>query len=101
MLIQINTDKNITVHEDYNAKLSTLLGDELKRFSPHITRIELYLSDENGAKKGILDKRCALEVRIAGQKPQAVSDLGDTYDLAVKGAIGKAKVVLDRMIGKG
>ena len=100
MLIQINTDKNITVHEEYNNKLKTWLSDELTRFSPHITRIELYLSDENGQKKGVKDKKCALEARIAGRKPVAASDLGDTYDLAVKGAIDKIKVVLDSALAK-
>ena len=100
MLIQINTDKNITVHEDYNTKLTTLLTEELHRFSPHITRLELYLTDENGQKKGVKDKRCTLEARIAGLKPLAVSDLGDTYDLAVKGAILKMKTVLDTTLAK-
>ena len=100
MLIQINTDKNITVHEDYNAKLTTLLSDEFQRYSSHITRLELHLSDENGPKKGFNDKRCALEFRLAGHKPQAVSDLGDTYDLAVKGAIHKMKAMLDTTLAK-
>ncbi len=100
MLIQINTDKNITVHPEYNNKLSILLEDELERFSSSITRIELYLSDHNGPKKGIDDKKCALEVRIAGRKPVAVTDLGNTYDLAVKGAIEKVKGLLDKAVGK-
>jgi len=43
MLIQINTDHNITVHDAYNDKLTDLLTDELKRFSTHITRLELHL----------------------------------------------------------
>ncbi len=100
MLIQINTDNNITVHPEYNNKLSTLLEDELKRFSNNITRIELYLSDHNGPKKGINDKKCALEVRLAGHKPLAATDLGSTYDLAVKGAVEKMKGLLDTALGK-
>lgn len=100
MLIQINTDHNITVHDAYNDKLSDLLTDELKRFSAHITRLELHLSDENGHKKGVKDKKCSLEVRLAGRKPLGVSDLDDTYDRAVKGAIDKMKRVLETTLDK-
>jgi len=100
MLIQINTDHNITVHDAYNDKLTDLLIDELKRFSTHITRLELHLSDENGPKKGVKDKKCSLEARLAGRKPLGVSDLADTYDLAVKGAIDKMKKVLDTTLSK-
>ena len=39
-------------------------------------------------------------MRIAGRKPLAASDLGNTYDLAVKGAVEKMKAVLETALGK-
>ncbi|MBK8557626.1 MAG: HPF/RaiA family ribosome-associated protein [Lewinellaceae bacterium] len=100
MLIQINTDKNITVHDEYNSKISNILTEELDRFSNYVTRVELFLSDENGSKKGVNDKRCLIEARVAGRKPMAVTEMGNTYDLAVKGAVDKMKIVLDSAMQK-
>ena len=68
MKIQINTDKNIPGHEAQNVE--TILEQVLARFSDQITRIEVHLSDENSAaKSGMVDKRCLLEVRLAGRQP--------------------------------
>lgn len=39
MTIQINTDKNLSVHEPFEAQLDSLLSTELSRFSEHITRL--------------------------------------------------------------
>ena len=52
MTIEINTDKNLSVHEAFEAQLDSLLSEELRRFSEHITRLEVHLSDENGNKQG-------------------------------------------------
>jgi len=47
MTIQLNTDKNLSVHEAFEAQLDCLLSEELSRFSKHITRLEAHLSDES------------------------------------------------------
>ncbi len=100
MTIQINTDKNLSVHETFKAQLDNLLSEELDRFSEHITRLEVHLSDENGSKKGQDDKRCMLEARLAGKQPIAVTDLADTYENAVDGAIQKLKSSLETIVGR-
>lgn len=64
MIIQLNTDNNLSVHEAFGTTLEDLLCNELSRYSEHITRIEVHLSDENGSKGGINDKRCLLEARL-------------------------------------
>ena len=56
MTIQINTDSNLSVHEAFGNKLEGFLTDELSRFSEHITRLEVHLSDENGSKHGVNEK---------------------------------------------
>ena len=100
MTIQFNSDKSLTVHAEYEAGLSGMLNDELNRFSEYITRLEVHLSDENGSKEGQNDKRCLLEARIKGRKPIAVTDDGNTYDLAVSGATEKLKASLDKITGR-
>ena len=100
MTIQINTDKNISVHEAFEAKLDGLLSEELSRFSEHITRLEVHLSDENGSKQEQNDKRCMIEARIKGRQPIAVTANANDYELAVSGAVEKLKASLDKIEGK-
>ena len=52
MTIQLNADKNLNIHESFAEKLEGVLTRELSRFSDHITRLEVHLSDENGVKVG-------------------------------------------------
>ncbi|WP_317898512.1 HPF/RaiA family ribosome-associated protein [Aurantibacillus circumpalustris] len=100
MIIQLNADKNLTIHEEYRNKLESLLTEELSRYSDHITRLEVHLSDENGSKSGVNDKRCLLEARLAGRKPIAVIDIANTHDLSVIGAISKLKPSLETIFGR-
>ncbi len=100
MTIQLNTDKNLSINEEYGSNLEDLLAVELSRFSEYITRLEVHLSDENSSKQGIDDKRCLLEARIEGRQPIAVTGLGDTYDLALNSAIDKLTTSLDTIIGR-
>ncbi len=100
MIIQLNTDKSLNLHEAFGTKLEDLLTEELSRFRRHITRLEVHLSDVNGSKKGINDKRCLLEARLEGRQPIAVTSLGNTYELAVSSAIDKLTTSLDTIVGR-
>ncbi len=100
MTIQINADKNLSVHEAFEAQLDGLLSQELSRFSEHITRLEVHLSDENGNKQGQNDKRCMIEARLEGRQPIAVTANANDYELAVSAAIEKLKASLDTIVGK-
>ncbi|MDQ7948943.1 MAG: HPF/RaiA family ribosome-associated protein [Pedobacter sp.] len=100
MLIQLNTDKNLTIHSEYQAQIEEKINTSLQRFAAHISRIEVHLSDENGSRNGQEDKRCLLEVRMDGRSPIAVSNIGQTYDLALNGALNKAVHALDSVVGK-
>ena len=100
MTIQINSDKNLNVHEAFEAKLDGLLTEELSRYSEHITRLEVHLSDENGGKKELNDKRCMIEARIEGRQPIAVTAHGDTYEESVAAAIHKLKHSLNTILGR-
>ncbi|WP_316737133.1 HPF/RaiA family ribosome-associated protein [Pedobacter aquatilis] len=100
MTIQLNTDKNLTIHQEYEDKIQAQITESLNRFSDLITRLEVHLSDENGSKDGLEDKRCLLEARISGKEPIAVTNLGNNYDLAIAGALSKLKSKLETIAGK-
>ncbi len=100
MIVQVNTDKNITSGE----RLTTIVTDEinasLDRFSSHISRVEVHLSDENAAKTGENDKRCLIEARIEGRTPIAVTNFDDSVEASLSGAIDKMISALDTTFGK-
>jgi hypothetical protein len=100
MQIQINTDKTVDGNQRTSEHFSTLIADELKHYSNHITRIEAHLSDENGSKEGFMDIRCLLEARIEGMQPIAATDQADSIEKAVSGALAKLKAGLDSKLGK-
>lgn len=98
MTIQINTDKTIEWDQRSNEHFTALITEELGRFSDHITRVEVHLSDENGSKKGVNDIRCLMEVRVESRKPIAGTHKADTIEQSVSGAIDKAKASLKTML---
>ena len=100
MTIQLNAGKNLNVHEAFGTKLRNLLSEELNRFSENITRLEVHLSDENGGKEGLSDKRCMLEARLEGRQPIAVTANAATHELSVAAAIDKLKNSLDTIVGR-
>lgn len=89
MTIQINTDKHIEWDQRHNDHFSGMIKEELDRFSDHLTRVEVHLSDENGAKEGKDDIRCLIEARPEGQKPIAASANANTIEQAISGALTK------------
>lgn len=100
MTILLNADNNLNIHESFGEKLKNLLTEELSRFSEHITRLEVHLSDDNGGKDGLNDKRCMLEARLEGRQPIAVTANADTHEQSVSAAIDKLKHTLDSIVGR-
>ena len=100
MQIQFNTDKNVTGSEEFIASSTSIISEELSRFSTQITRLEIHLSDEDGNKDGLNDKRCMVEARLAGMKPIAVTDHANTIEQAISGAIDKLKTSLENINGR-
>lgn len=100
MKIQFNTDVNIDGTEALAAYVSATIEEALARFSEHVTRVEVHLSDENGDKSGQQDQRCMLEARLEGRQPIAVTDHAATLDQAVHGAARKLAHLLDSTLGR-
>lgn len=99
MQVQINTDKNIQ-GEDLEERVRGMVTDALARYGDRITRVEVYLSDENSAKAGANDKRCVIEARPAGMRPIAVTDQADSLPRAIDGALQKLERALSSDIGR-
>jgi len=101
MLIQVNTDNHIQGSERLTTYVQSVVQDTLSRFAERITRVEVHLHDTNSAAKDSdNDKRCGLEVRIAGLDPLNVSHNAAEIDQAIDGAADKMKTLLDRHLGK-
>jgi ribosome-associated translation inhibitor RaiA len=98
--IQINTDESVEGGEALSARISTEIRARLDRFSQHITRIEVHLSDSNGAKYGDTDKRCLMEVRLESRQPEVVSNQAATLEGAYSGATKKLQRALESVFGK-
>ncbi len=100
MQIEINTDRNINGSDVLIGHIKGIIQDALIHFSGRITRVEVHLSDANGAKAGQYDKHCMIEARLEGRQPTAVTHVAATLDQAVKGAAGKLKRSLESTFGR-
>ena len=100
MQIQVNAGHNIEVHEALAAKVRGVVENALSRISDHITRVEVHLSDEDGKKNGLNDKRCMMEARVAGRQPVAVTDEAGTIYEAVEGAANKLARLIESDLGR-
>lgn len=66
----------------------------LKRFGDRVERLDVYLSDLNGAERGGADKRARVRVRLRGQAPVVVETVADD----VYAAIGLASSCCTRAV---
>jgi ribosome-associated translation inhibitor RaiA len=101
MQIQINTDHNIEGREALATQVSGVVESALSRFSDHITRVEVHLSDENSDMKvSADDMRCVMEARLKDRQPIAVTHQAATLDQAVDGAAEKLTRVIESTLGR-
>lgn len=100
MQIQINTDHHIEGHEAFSAWATEEVTRALGHHKSHVTRVEVHLSDENGHKTGPSDKRCAMEARLEGRQPTAVTHQAASVHLAVTGAAEKLNRVIESTLGR-
>jgi len=100
MKIQINTDNNIEGSDELTQQTRAVVESALERFAEQITRVEVHLSDENSSHKGGSDKRCAMEARLEGMQPVAVTDQAETIEQAVNGAADKLEKMLKHTLGR-
>jgi ribosome-associated translation inhibitor RaiA len=99
MQIQVNTDNHIVGSADLTRQVDAIVANALSHFGDRVTRVEVYLSDENSRKKSAEnDKRCVMEARLAGRQPIVVSHQGTFLDQAIDGAATKLEKTLKRTL---
>ena len=94
MQIQVNTDRNIDGRQRVADYVRGVVEHAVSHFERQVTRVEVHLSDDNGAKSGPDDKRCVMEARIASIEPITVTHRGPNIDEAIHGAASKLKRLL-------
>ena len=100
MQIQVHCDKHIKNDVRLEEWVKTTVKDRLDLFEEDITRVDVFLSDENGGKSGPNDKRCKMEARPKGHQPLIVTEDADSVDRAVEGAAEKLQHALEHLFGK-
>jgi ribosome-associated translation inhibitor RaiA len=100
MKIQFNTSAHVYGNAALAAWVGATIERALKRFSEHVTRVEVHFDDENGGKGGLRVMRCMLEARVEGRQPVAVTEHADTLEKAVQGACDKLVHLLDSTLGR-
>jgi hypothetical protein len=100
MIIEFNTDKNIKGGDEHTAPFLDMIAESLSRFTDFISRIEVHLSDEDGAKEGQRTIRCLMEARMEGRRPIAVTAMENTEEQSVSSAIDKLIASLNSDIGR-
>jgi len=101
LIVQVNTDSNIEGSKELVQETEAVVRHALDRFSEHLTRMEVHLSDVNSsAKGGEGDMRCLLEARLAGKPPVVVSHQAATVEQATEGAAAKMRSSLDSALGR-
>jgi len=98
---QLRTDNHIDNSEALAERVrAEVEGALLPRFSGQLQRVEVYLQDVNSPHKGGIDTRCAIEARLAGMQPLAVSDQASSVGEAVRGSVDKLLRSIEHAIGK-
>jgi ribosome-associated translation inhibitor RaiA len=100
MLVQVVHDSHTNGGAKVNTYLEETLAAALERFGNRVTRVEVSLTDQNGAKGGDTDKRCTLEARLAGMQPIAVHNDAGNIDDAIDGAVDKLVQLLDKTVAR-
>ena len=90
-MIEVRASSSVKGSAALDAHVEQVVAAGLSRFSAQLTRIDVYLRDDNAAKKGPDDKRCRIEARPASQRALSVSATSSTIERALLSAVGKMK----------
>jgi ribosomal subunit interface protein len=101
MQVLVTTDNHIEGSERLTRYVESIVEAATGRFGKQVTRVEVHLTDENGGQKVTEnDHRCAMEARLAGLHPVAVTHKASSIDEALAGAGDKLEKALDKTIDK-
>jgi len=100
MQFQFNSDSSVMGTENVASRIEVQVREKLARFEDRLTRLEVHVRDENGAKGGGDDKACMIEARPRGGKPIGVTAHAAKVDDAARKAANTIAQRLERHFGK-
>ncbi|MGN3975299.1 HPF/RaiA family ribosome-associated protein [Tsuneonella sp. SYSU-LHT278] len=100
MQVQFNSDSSVMGTQNVASRIEEAVRAKLARFEDRLTRIEVHVRDENGAKGGADDKACTIEARPRGGRAIGVTEHAATVDDAARLAGARLAQRLDRHFGK-
>jgi ribosome-associated translation inhibitor RaiA len=101
MHVQINTDSNIEGINVLTQHVEAVVRGAVDHLNERITRVDVYLSDQNSDKKsGFNAIRCLLNASLVGLQPIVISHQAETVEQAVEGAAEKLKHSLESTLGR-
>ena len=100
MQVLVNTANEIKGSDALVSRVQEMAEDAIGRFSDQVTRLEIYIADENGPKAGVDDIRCTAEARVAGRPHIAVRSHSSTLEIAVSSALDKLVHALEHSMEK-
>jgi ribosome-associated translation inhibitor RaiA len=100
MKIQFYKSKGGNEGEELVVNTTARLSRELSRFNEHITQVEVHLSEDNGTKAGVYDKRCVILVEVKDLHSISITGHAGSHQKAVEEAILKLKMSLYATYGR-
>ncbi len=100
MQIYVHTDNNIDGTGEMTAYVEGEVATALSRFSDHLTRVEVHLSNESAGRDTGADTRCMVEARPEGQSPVTVTENAGSVDAALNGALHRLDHLLTSQEGR-
>ena len=91
MDIHVSTDNYLQGDERVTEVAAAAVRTDLGHMEDWLTRVEVHLKDQNGAKKGPAQIRCTIEARPRGLDPMAAHADAADIQAALKGAAHKLR----------
>jgi ribosome-associated translation inhibitor RaiA len=100
MIFEVRTDNHIENTDEISQFCRAEIDGVLPRYGDQIRRVEFSLKDTNSDKKGGVDKRCLIEITLAGHQPVVVEEYAPTLEGAISAAVDTVEKALDRTLGR-
>ena len=91
MDIHVSTDNHIQGDERVAEVAENAVKTDLGHMNDWLTRVDVHLKDQNGAKRGPANIRCTIEARPRGLAPMAAHADAADIPAALKGAAVKLR----------
>jgi hypothetical protein len=100
MAVFLRTDNHIHGGERLTQFVESVAEGAVEHIREQVTRVDVYLGDEDGPKTSDSQFRCTMEARVGGLKPFAATAKAGSIDDAVRGAADKLQAVIDSTLGR-